>query len=380
MADLVVRAYNVGFGDALHVEVPDLDPSGTEVVRHLVVDVGNVLSGKRSDASVLLPVVDDIARRTGGRADLYVLSHEHLDHAQGLLFAAQQGVHLAADHVWLPASAAPDYYARHPQARRRRLAELEQLRTVRALLAASPRRATPQMRHLLANNDASSTRACMDHLRGLSARGATYVWRGRGLESGVDHPFHEARLELWAPEEDMSIYYGRFFPIAPGAGAQRAPVAPAGVDGRAFGRLARSWRQGVGDAVLAIDRAANNSSVVFALEWRGWRLLFPGDAELRSWRTMDQAQVIRPVDFLKVGHHGSHSATPPDEILQRLLPTEQTVPPDRRRRVAVVSTEDQVCNAGPHPPTLDRIRDRVDQLVTTQAVGPGSAVEIRFQG
>lgn len=376
MADLVVRAYNVGFGDAIHVEVPDRDPSGTEVVRHLVVDVGNVLSGPGSDDALFLPVVEDIARRTGGRADLYVLSHEHLDHAQGLLSASLRGVDLVADHVWLPGSAAPDYYETHPAARRRRLAALEQIESIRSLLAEAPKRETPQMRHLLANNDASRTRDCVDHLRGLSARGATYVWRGRELVAGVDHPFHEARLELWAPEEDTSIYYGRFQPLAPGL-ARRRPKAPAGVDAHAFGRLVRSWSEGVGDNMLAIDKAANDSSVVFTLEWRGWRLLFPGDAEQRSWRTMDREQTIRPVDFLKVGHHGSHNATPPDEILERLVPKDRD---DGRRRVALVSTQDDVYNAVPHPPTLNRIRARVNEFVTTQDVVPGSAVEVRFGG
>ncbi len=373
MADLVVRAYNVGFGDAIHVEVPDRDRSGKEVRRHLVVDIGNVLSGRGSEDDVFLPVVKDIAERCDGRADLYVLSHEHLDHAQGLLYASAKGVDLAADHVWLPASAAPDSYEKHPAARRKRLAVLEQLEHIRGLLAAAPELATPQMRHLLANNNASSTQDCVEHLRGL-ARRPSYVWRGRRLRRGMDHPFHEARLQLWAPEEDTSVYYGRLPPLAPALASKRPPT-PAGVDGRAFGRLVRSWTEGVGDSILAIDKAANNSSVVFTLTWRGWRLLVPGDAELRSWQIMDRRKVIGPVDFLKVGHHGSHNATPPDDVLDRLLPRES-----KRRRVALVSTHEKVYNAVPHPPTLDRISTRVDELLTTQDVAPGEAVEVRFPG
>ena len=77
-----------------------------------------------------------------------------------------------------------------------------------------------------------------------------------------------------------------------------------------------------------------------------------------------------------MGHHGSHNATPPDEILDRLLSGQ----PRQRRRVAVMSTQDEVYNAVPHPPTLDRIRARVDELLTTQDVAPGKAVEVRFPG
>jgi hypothetical protein len=90
---------------------------------------------------------------------------------------------------------------------------------------------------------------------------------------------------------------------------------------------------------------------------------------------MDCEEVIRPVDFLKVGHHGSHNATPPDEILERLLPADRAGGP---RRVALVSTQHDVYNAVPHPPTLDRIRARVEELVTTQDVAPGGVVEFRF--
>lgn len=376
MAELVVRAYNVGFGDAIHVEVPDRDAAGVETIRHVLVDVGNVLSGPGADDKLFLPVVEDLVRRTGGRLDLYVLSHEHLDHAQGLPFAAARGLALTADHTWLPASAAPGYYETHPQARQKRLAALDHLERIRRLMEAAPRWATPHMTHMLANNDPYRTAACVAFLRGLSAARPAYVSRGMELKAGLHHPFREARVEIWAPEEDSSAYYGRFQPLAPEL-ARRRPVAPAGVDARAFRKLVRSWSEGVGDNMLAIDRAANNSSVVFCLEWRGWRLLFPGDAELRSWRTMDREGVVGPVHFLKVGHHGSHNATPPDEILDRLLPMAR---PDGRRRVALLSTQYDVYGGVPHDATLDRLRGRCDELVTTETVAGGTAVEARFAG
>jgi hypothetical protein len=54
------------------------------------------------------------------------------------------------------------------------------------------------------------------------------------------------------------------------------------VDAGAFYDLVESRRRGFEDNLLAIDAANNNTSVVLLLEWRGWRLLFPGDAEVRS--------------------------------------------------------------------------------------------------
>jgi hypothetical protein len=69
----------------------------------------------------------------------------------------------------------------------------------------------------------------------------------------------------------------------------------------------------------------NNLSVVLLLEWKKRRLLFVGDAEWDgefkegkhngSWNVMwemhSKTHLSEPVDFLKVGHHGSINATPP---------------------------------------------------------------------
>jgi hypothetical protein len=105
--------------------------------------------------------------------------------------------------------------------------------------------------------------------------------------------------------------------------------------------------------MLAIDKAANNTSIVFMLEWRGWRLLFAGDAEVRSWKTMAEQGVLKPVDFLKVAHHGSHNGTPDDDLLEMVLPR---VPPAGRERLAATSTWTDTYPGIPHPPTDSRIR------------------------
>jgi beta-lactamase superfamily II metal-dependent hydrolase len=129
------------------------------------------------------------------------------------------------------------------------------------------------------------------------------------------------------------------------------------------------------EAVLAIDRAANNTSVVFTLEWRGLRLLFAGDAEQKRWALMAGRGLLEPVDFLKVGHHGSHNATPPDPILERILPMDN---PAGRRRIALVSTCEHTYGGVPHAPTIERLETRCDEVVNTESVDPGGPVMISF--
>ena len=45
------------------------------------------------------------------------MTHEHLDHVQGLLAAKRAGVELAARRAWLTGSAHPEYYKTHPDAK-----------------------------------------------------------------------------------------------------------------------------------------------------------------------------------------------------------------------------------------------------------------------
>jgi beta-lactamase superfamily II metal-dependent hydrolase len=386
MSTLSVRAYNVGFGDALLVRIPDRDPrSGRETIRHLLIDVGNVQSGAGGDDTLFAPVIADIVRRLRGKAvDLYVMTHEHLDHVQGLYYAnTVDAVAVEIDFAWLTASAEPGYGARHPTAERRLDAARAYLLEVERHLAASPQTVPTALAAMLANNHPRRTEPCVEHLRTIARRRTTYVHRECPLEAGVDHPFREARLRVLAPEEDTTAYYGRFRPRPLGATALDGPSgvsaaealsAPAGVDPVAFAGLVESWRAGIGGNVLEIDRAANNTSVILELEWRGWRLLFAGDAEQRSWRTVEDQ--LRPVDLLKVAHHGSSNATPQEAILDRIFP--RTRRPGRRR-IAVLSTCPNTYNGVPDGDTIDRLRARGAEIVSTTSVPLGDSVVINLR-
>ena len=131
----------------------------------------------------------------------------------------------------------------------------------------------------------------------------------------------------------------------------------------------------MGTRIREIDAANNNTSVVIEIEWRGWRLLFPGDAELRSWRTMADLGALRPVHFVKVSHHGSHNGTL-EELFDAVLPA---TPHDDRPRHALVSTSTGSWASVPDDPTLDFYRARCT-LHDTRDVPRGSAVEIGFPG
>jgi len=141
----------------------------------------------------------------------------------------------------------------------------------------------------------------------------------------------------------------------------------------------------------------NNTSVMLLIEWRGRRLLFVGDAEWNrayrekknfSWNTawkLRNGELNQPVDFLKIGHHGSINSTPwndrengaltePGTILDAILP----LPTGNKKATAqaIVSTERTFYKVIPRGTLLVEIAKRVrntrnyqDALTAEQITG-----------
>lgn len=384
---LTVRFYNVRFGDAILITVPDKNPKTKKVTkRRILIDFGNaplVASPEGGDDSVFKPVVDNLIEELDGDPiDLYVMTHEHLDHTQGLPHADKK-THpngelkkkLPIKFAWLTGSAHPDYYDTHEEAKQKKVAALEMYKKIELhLTLAGAEKLAPFARFLAINNPAS-TKQCVEFLRNVAPKKQTfYVHRSVGKPANGTplfkvkgtHPFKEAKFEIWAPEEDTSDYYGKFQPLSlgdvpGGAGVAprvaETPLPPPGVDAGAFYNLVDTRLQGIGDNMFTIDKAENNTSVVFLLEWRGWRLLFAGDAEIRSWNTMMREGVLKPVHFLKVSHHGSHNGTPEDDVFEKILPKTAT---DPRKRTACISTWTDTYPGIPHDPTNKRLKSRCE--------------------
>jgi beta-lactamase superfamily II metal-dependent hydrolase len=419
MAKLIVRLYNVRFGDAILISVPDKDESGNTLLRHILIDVGNVASDEGGENQVFTPVMNDILNILDGRPlDLYVMTHEHLDHVQGLLWAAKNqfpnedlATKLNVQHAWFPISADPNYYDSHPDAKRKLDEAAVAYAAIEKFLAASSDPVPEKLKVLIRNNSHfikkkaaatadglsySSTSDCVEYLRRLTPN-THYVHRSVGSPGGgvapfdltSVHNFREAKFELWAPEENMSEYYGPFRPMAlgvvaetdttpTGPGVLQKPKPPAGVDAGAFYNLVNLRTSGYIDNLLAIDKTVNNSSIVFCLQWRGWHLLFPGDAEIRSWKEMNKKGVLNPIHFLKVSHHGSHNGTPDANLLQKILPGSTST--DGRQRRAAVSTFEDTYSGIPHQQTLDELEHEHGCIIyKTLGLKDGEALKIEFE-
>lgn len=65
---------------------------------------------------------------------------------------------------------------------------------------------------------------------------------------------------------------------------------------------------------MTLDKAVNGTSLMLMLQVGDQWLLFPGDAQWGTWKAaMDNPQwnkLLEKTTFYKIGHHGSHNATP----------------------------------------------------------------------
>jgi len=100
-------------------------------------------------------------------------------------------------------------------------------------------------------------------------------------------------------------------------------TVPAGDFGRQYPhltvdeRLLASFREEPLDTLTAaslLDRAVNNTSVMFLLQVGDALLLFPGDAQWGAWRPLlddsDVRSLLTRTTLYKISHHGSHNGTP----------------------------------------------------------------------
>ncbi|MFX1484734.1 MAG: hypothetical protein ACFFCP_16275, partial [Promethearchaeota archaeon] len=214
------------------------------------------------------------------------------------------------------------------------------------------------------------TKDCVDHLQNFSEPRFVH----RGFVTSDCPKFTDAKISIWAPEQNIGVYLSEFSASPMNLGDPEKPlVPPPGVDAGIFYDLVAT-RENLYENLLAANTSTNNTSIVFCIEWKGNKLLFTGDAEETSWKTMHEQGVLEEVDFLKVSHHGSHNGTPEPDILDVILP-----PNSRDGKKALVSTAFGPYETVPDSDTLAMIEDRCEKLHRLHLeADPGEYIDIKF--
>jgi beta-lactamase superfamily II metal-dependent hydrolase len=389
---LLIRIYDVGLGDCIYCRIPHNNGNNDDAF-HMLIDCGTWSSAELLIAA-LKQLETELPRTAGGkrRLDLVVVTHEHKDHIAG--FDPKQFDHLEVGAVWMNCAMNP----RHEQAKQAHALRgiAEKAMAGLAKLGPNP---SPRLSQLMSVYEIDN-KGAMTLLRKtlLKGKDPTYVSAGEtNATHGVTLP-DGAKIHILGPENDFDRFYlgetaaKALRGITAAAGGSTAVVASALASGEtlpsptnvspATFRLLRSRMQSNALAFAELDgKLKNNSSVVLLIEWRGKRLLFVGDAEWHgdfkngkmngSWNVMwnqRKALLDKPVDFLKVGHHGSENATPWDmgsgkpgesvDILNAILPLPK--PGKTATAKAVVSTERGKYETIPRCKMLVEIARRID--------------------
>lgn len=338
-----IRMYAVGFGDCFLIGFPG--PAGSRE-RLMLIDCG-VHTASKPAASIPKEVIPDIvaqASLTGGsrRIDVVVATHHHLDHVSG--FRVEGWDEVEVGEVWLPWTEDPD----DPVAQSIRSRQSRQAKLLLGLDLALDKK-WETVRAISQNNEGFTNAEAMTTLHAGFA-GSPPRWflpqgdgkpRARrfrpelipGLEVVILGPSRdEATIRDMNPPAGESyvrlnpdignrtlviggqaLPFDRYF-IEPGAYETNPDYAGLVPKSSALGRIANAGEIDALALAVALEKATNGTSLVLALRFGDTTMLFPGDAQWGTWDRMlhdpESQDILRAVNFYKVGHHGSHNATP----------------------------------------------------------------------
>ncbi|WP_327093730.1 hypothetical protein OIE68_26200 [Nocardia vinacea] len=337
---IAVRMYNVGFGDAFTVTVRRKNETW-----RMLVDCGVHSQGRarpiRDSVQAIIADLTEADPHHRPHLDIVVATHHHADHITG--FACREWEQVTVDEVWVPFVEDAD----DEDARRIRSGQVD---AANGLLALIERRgngrrmsATVEQAQAFAVNSQGNA-AATDRLLGRNFSGFAAPHRVRYLPSKdeTENTIAVDRVGLVAhilgPPRDAR-FLKRMDPPAKQSWPLVRASASAESDGRPTPLFNRRYiaRNTLPDRLLQakadldldelvddddrllraasiLENAVNNTSVFFVLDIAGTRLLFPGDAQQGAWEHVlsdpRNVDLVSRLAFYKVGHHGSHNATP----------------------------------------------------------------------
>jgi beta-lactamase superfamily II metal-dependent hydrolase len=416
--------YDVGFGDCFLLQFPRVGDPPFRVL----VDCGAHRSGYPSEGWKPETTVDQIiADVTAGdgepNLDVVIATHRHEDHVSG--FRALAWADVRVGEVWMPWTEDPkDKEAAEIRNRQSRLAvgltqafkgqgfgarwsNANAADALRALVANSLTneeamrtlhrgfRGQPLRRFLSADDpDTIRPENCAEltiHVLGPSRD--PEVIRDMDPPSGQSYLRYipQAAAESGARSggstaELSSVHkpFARNFTLVPEeyeANAQgpdeekRGPIVEESIKDAA----ASFMRDDDVSAAVSLDKAVNGTSLMMMFEFRKAFLLFPGDAQWGTWsfalREQANQELLARTTFYKVGHHGSHNATPVDFL-------EKTLGEGKKIWCAAASVRPiSFWPEIPRAPLLEALRTHADRVVRSDQPGsPGEGVSVRPGG
>lgn len=337
-----VRMYNVGFGDCFLVRIP-----GAKRELKVLVDCGTIAASNIAMPDVVATLISDVTDADGvPRIDVVVGTHRHADHVSG--FGDTRWNDVEVKEIWLPWTEDPkDPHAKAIRETQSRLARALQFVWRQKLNAAGADTESAERYLGVAENALSNQQAMAMLHKGFKGKA-----RRRFLaaaESGVK-PFKSDALDgvtsyVLGPSKSVDVIRDMTPPKQTTYLRQfKMDTASQSVEFKAFEPFGSEWVVTTAEyewehlvldpkevnllkefsdtadpgITVALDKAVNGTSLVLVFELGDAVLLFPGDAQWGTWNAIlgdeEARELLSRVNFFKVGHHGSHNATPKDFV------------------------------------------------------------------
>jgi hypothetical protein len=410
---ITIRAYPVGFGDCLLLTF-----HYAATARHVLVDFGTTAKFPKAPKDAMERVADAIKAACGGKLHAVIATHRHRDHISGFATAANgKGT---GDVI---ASCNPDVviqpWTEDPRAARdaevptgggtsarafvRMLGDMHAVaagvRAEAAALAAIPhsgvgKRLVEELAFIGEDNIANPSA-----VKNLMQMGKRRAYVRYGSASGFGALLPGVTVTVLGPptlrqsdairkqrERDPSEFW-QLMSLTAGGGdvPPKLPFRSAKHPGPGFPPWARWFRkrllavraQQLQQIVRVLDDQMNNTSLILLFEVGGYRMLFPGDAQIENWsyalvpapHNTDVRKRLAGVNLYKVGHHASLNATPKTLLWEKF--TKRSKQASGKRLCTVVSTRpgkhgDTNSNTEVPRRTLVQALDEQSTYVTTQ--------------
>lgn len=383
---VTVRMYNVGFGDCFLVRIP-----GPEREHRILIDCGTHTASKGSHSvdQVVTHLLSEIVDESDGNPaiDVVVATHRHRDHISG--FDDERWRDVFVEEVWMPWTEAPDD-DRALALRDSQLIARNQILSAHAASADTSalamaenfaasndgalatlhtgfkgqRRGGKSVRRFLASTPGTISRACLPDVR-IHVLGPS---RDPALIRAVDPPEEQHFFDAASGDERQgaaeSPFHARYAEVE--ADLPRA-LRVSRTEGL---RMQRAFVDDASEFAMELESAGNGTSIVLVLEVGQACLLFAGDAQWGTWKAALKASrwrhLLARTNFFKVGHHGSHNATP-IELVREVL--EADPPRVRWAAVSVAPTAMKSWKNIPRPPLLKALRDLDWRVIRSDGTG-----------
>src|SRR2546423_4007546 len=366
-----VRMYRVGFGDCFLLSLPVANgATDADTHKHVLIDCGVHAQG---NLKTIDRAVANIAQVTNKKLAVVIATHSHQDHISGF---SKEFSKFEIGEVWMPwcenlkdpkavklqikhnalTVRLGDHFeaekknAKADKSRRAAIAAIENLTqnpTALGLLR-SGFGVNAEVRYLAAGDALKNTAGIL----GLSAS-ILGPPRDPNFLAAMDPPANQRYLRL---EGGRPTPLNELKPFASKWAVKRDQLPPQN-------RLSEDDEKEFQDELaspsldslaFALDQAKNNTSLVALLTYRGQQMLFPGDAQWGNWKFWleqpDADAILSGVTFFKVGHHGSHNATP-KSALERMT---------KGKFAAMVSTQNVPWDSIPRMPLMDRLLEQTN--------------------